>query len=211
VTDLFLPFGSREYLWVLLLLLVARGADFFSTWTATPRLKLEANPIARWLGWRWGIGVNVLLCVGLALWLLPSVMVITTSLLVAARNFQSAWLIRTMGETGYRHWLGVQITHAPRGLMLFCLGAQSLIYGGLGAAIMHWGRHSVVLLGVGLGLVTYAVAVLFYTWLGARRVRRQADPFWNRNTDVFSEQTGIPPTGPAGESDSRLSAPAGRL
>ena len=43
----FIPFGSREYLALLVLLFWARGMDFFSTWVATPNLVLEGNPIAR--------------------------------------------------------------------------------------------------------------------------------------------------------------------
>ena len=55
------PFGSREYLLMLALLVFARGMDFLSTWAASPRLKLEANPLAKFLGWKWGIVLNVVL------------------------------------------------------------------------------------------------------------------------------------------------------
>jgi hypothetical protein len=61
-----LSFGSREYLIFLFLLAFSRAADFFSTWIATPNMVLEANPIARKLGWKWGIPVNAGLCVGFA-------------------------------------------------------------------------------------------------------------------------------------------------
>ena len=81
-----------------LLLFVARGMDFLSTWVATPNLVLEGNPIAKKLGWKWGIPLNLALCVGLAFWPLPAIVISTTSVLVAARNFQSAWLMRSLGE-----------------------------------------------------------------------------------------------------------------
>ena len=49
------------------LLLLARGVDFCSTWVATPNLVLEGNPIAKKLGWRWGILLNFASCaLGLA-------------------------------------------------------------------------------------------------------------------------------------------------
>ncbi len=56
----FIPFGSRLYFFLLAFLLFARAKDFLSTWIATPNLLLEANPIARRLGWiviliSWGI------------------------------------------------------------------------------------------------------------------------------------------------------------
>jgi len=47
------------YFLFLSLLLFARGADFLSTWIATPNLILEGHPIARRLRWKWGIPLNV--------------------------------------------------------------------------------------------------------------------------------------------------------
>src|SRR5438105_13687040 len=102
--DAFLPFASREYWFTLTLVLLCRGMDILSTWVATPNLVLEGNPIAKFLGWRWGIPVNVALSFGLAFWPLPAIVISTTSILVAARNFQSAWLMRSMGEHAYRDW-----------------------------------------------------------------------------------------------------------
>ena len=97
-------FGSREYCLLFLLLVVARGADFLSTWVATPNMVLEGNPIAKKLGWKWGIPVNAALCVVFAFWLLPAIVISTTSVLVAARNFQTAWVMRSYGEHLYREW-----------------------------------------------------------------------------------------------------------
>src|SRR5213078_1182824 len=93
-----IPFGSRWYFLMLALLIFARGMDILSTWIATPNLVLEGNPVAKILGWRWGLPINVGICLILAFWPLPAIVLSTTSLLVAARNFQSAWLMRSMGE-----------------------------------------------------------------------------------------------------------------
>ena len=62
-----LPFGSRAYLRMLGLLLFGRGADFLSTWVATPNLVLEGNPLAKKLGWKLGAFVNLALCLVLRL------------------------------------------------------------------------------------------------------------------------------------------------
>jgi len=99
-----IPFGSRDYLLMLLLLVFARGMDFLSTWIATPNLVLEGNPVAKKLGWKWGLVVNVVMIVALAMWPLSAIVVATASVLVAARNFQSAWLMHSMGEESYRNW-----------------------------------------------------------------------------------------------------------
>ena len=49
--DLFFEFGSAKYLWMAGILVLARGSDFLSTYIATPNLVLEANPLARKMGW----------------------------------------------------------------------------------------------------------------------------------------------------------------
>ena len=54
----FVPFASRSYGLMFLLLFVSRGMDFLSTWVATPNMVLEGNPIAKKLGWKWGIPLN---------------------------------------------------------------------------------------------------------------------------------------------------------
>lgn len=167
--DVSVPFGSRAYLVFLGVLLVARGLDFLSTWVATPHLVLEGNPIAKRLGWKLGGVVNGALCLVLASLPLAALIVATTSLLVAARNFQGAWLMRTMGEHAYRAWMTERLAAGRTGLFLFCLFAQFLILGGLGAALAWWGYPLLVPLGVGLGLVGYALAVLVFTLLSLRR------------------------------------------
>ncbi len=57
----FIPFGSAAYFVLLGILVFARGMDFLSTWIATPNLVLEANPIAKRLGWKLGLLVNSIL------------------------------------------------------------------------------------------------------------------------------------------------------
>src|SRR5687768_14391190 len=108
------PFGSNIYLLLFGALFFARGMDFLSTWVATPNLVLEANPLAKKMGWKIGLIANVIICVLMAAWPLPAVVIITTSVLVAARNFQSAWLMRSMGEQEYRYWMGDRLRGAGR-------------------------------------------------------------------------------------------------
>jgi hypothetical protein len=172
--DEFVPFGSRVYGLLFLLLLVARGMDFLSTWVATPNMVLEGNPIAKTLGWKWGIAVNLALCVGFAFWPLPAIVISTTSVLVAARNFQSAWLMRSLGEHLYREWHVERVRETSATLYLFCLFAQTALFAGIGAALIYltWDREPSVE-AIGLGIIAYAVAVAFYTLLGAVRLRRR--------------------------------------
>src|SRR5215471_3099648 len=134
--DDFLPFGSRYYVLTLGLLLVCRGMDVVSTWVAATNLVLEGNPIAKKLGWRWGLPINFALCFTLAFWPLPAIVISTTSVLVAARNFQSAWLMRTLGEQRYRDWHIERIQETNITLYLVCLFGQTALTAGVGGGVI---------------------------------------------------------------------------
>src|SRR5437588_11940520 len=142
--DTFLPFASREYLSMLAILFLCRGMDMLSTWIATPNLVLEGNPVAKILGWRWGIPLNLIICLGLGFWPLPAIVISTTSALVAARNFQSAWLMRSMGEQLYRDWHVERVQETNVSLYLFCLFAQTTLIAGVGAAVVYFSNRELV-------------------------------------------------------------------
>lgn len=167
-----IPFGSSEYLILLAGLLFARGMDFLSTWVATPNLTLEGNPIARKMGWKVGLIFNAALCAVFALWPLPAVVIATTSLLVAARNFQSAWLMRTMGEDRYRHWISNELAKTPPLIYHGCLLGQSLLTASVGGLLIWSSKMHLMPFAVGVGIITYAAAVLVYSLLSVWRFHR---------------------------------------
>jgi hypothetical protein len=174
--DDFVPFASRTYGLIFLLLVISRGMDILSTRIATPNLLLEGNPVAKKLGWRWGIPLNIAMCFGFSLWPFPAIVISTTSLFVAARNFQSAWLMRSLGEEQYRDWHVARVQEANITLYLFCLFAQTGLTAAVGAGIIYFsdGERTLVpvLPAVGLGIIAYAVAVTVFTLLGVIRLRR---------------------------------------
>ncbi|MCF7668556.1 MAG: hypothetical protein K9N48_02140 [Verrucomicrobia bacterium] len=170
--DGFIPILSREYALYLMILIWARGMDFFSTWVATPNLVLEANPISKRLGWKLGIPVNIVICVVIAAWPLPALIITTASILVAARNFQSAWLMRSMGEEYYRSQRTEQLRCAPFGLFAFCILAQSLLYVVLGAILIISSNMSLIPFAIGAGMIAYALVVLIFSLLSAYRIKR---------------------------------------
>ena len=163
------PFGLTYWL-CLLLLMAARGLDFLSTWVATPSLLLEANPVARAMGWRLGVALNVLLCLVAAAIPYVAVLVSVTSVMVAARNFQGAWVMRTMGEYEYREHLREQFRRSDPRLVLGCVWAQAVLYAGVGAAL-------VVLTGelfsaaVGWGIVGFGPAIGVHSTNAYRKAR----------------------------------------
>src|SRR6185369_2599696 len=132
-------FFSRDYFLLLAVIAFGRGMDFFSTWLATPNLLLEANPIARALRWRGNIVINAILIVVFARWPLVVVILTTTSMLVAARNFQSTWLMRSMGENAYRLWMAEHVRSASTTLYVGCVIAQCVLVAGVGGALLCFG------------------------------------------------------------------------
>jgi hypothetical protein len=170
MAEQFAAFGSPEYFILLGCMVAGRSLDFFSTWVATPNLMLEANPIARKMGWRVGIVINVAMCVAFAFWPLPAIVITTTSILVAARNFQGAWLMRSMGELSYRLWMGERLGEAGRGLFIFCLLAQTVLYCVLGGVLLYFSDWRLVPFGIGMGMITFAAAVFIYTLISVWRI-----------------------------------------
>lgn len=172
-----IPFASHDYFVFVAILLFARGMDFLSTWVATPHLVLEGNPIAKWLGWKWGAVVNVILITTLALWPLSAIVVSTASLLVAARNFQNAWLMRSMGEAAYRDWYLQRMSEARLPLYLLCLAGNTLLTAAVGLAVVIYseteGYVLVIPTGIGMGILAYSFAVIFFTLLSVWRSRRR--------------------------------------
>lgn len=166
------PFASRDYLITLGLLVFARGMDFLSTWFATPNLELEANPLAKRLGWKWGTAFNLLLCVAVAHWTLAGLIVVTTSLLVAARNFKSAWLMRALGEVNFSLLVGDAMNRSGRRSYFICVLGETLLFGIVGGAVVATSEWPSVPLAVGMGMVAYAVAVAFYSLLAVWQMWR---------------------------------------
>jgi hypothetical protein len=170
--DEMVSFGGRDYFLMLALLAFSRGMDFLSTWIATPNLVLEGNPLAKKLGWKWGLALNVVLCVALAAWPLSAIVVATASVLVAARNFQSAWLMHSLGEEIYRQWHVERVRETRVTLYLFCLAGNTLLTAGIGTALIYFSDLRRVPFAIGMGMVAYAIAVAFYTLLAIWRMRR---------------------------------------
>ncbi len=197
--DDMVTFGGRDYCLYLCLLVFARGMDFLSTWIATPNLVLEGNPLAKKLGWRWGLLLNVALVGVLALWPLSAIVVATASVLVAARNFQSAWLMHSLGEEAYREWHIERVRETPVTLYLFCLAGNTLLTAGVGGALIY-SSHLLRLVpfAIGTGMVAYAVAVALYTLLASWRIHRAAKKLKTRPTAYpNANQTGSEDKNPA--------------
>jgi len=158
-----------------LALLLARGGDILSTWLVTPRLELEANGLARRLGWKFAV-ITLPVC------LLPyyhtglGFSAVVVFLLVAAGNLKGVWLVRTIGERRYLR-LVERAARAGRGLdFAVATGGHALMFAAFGALLLlfhesgSWGFYAA------LGVFGYAFAAFFHTCLFYRRVRNAPEP-----------------------------------
>jgi hypothetical protein len=112
--------------------LISRLGDIGTTYLVSPTLRVEANPIARRLGWKYIFATAVIA-------LIPyrsihgGVLVLTASFLIAASNASEAMIARFMGEENYAALNREAIRKMPflLGLSLLCLPALFLMMLGL--------------------------------------------------------------------------------
>jgi hypothetical protein len=142
-----------------IVLLFARLGDLVTTYLATPRLVLEANPLARRLGWRFGVAT-------LAVCIVPyfntsiAVGIVVPSLLVSAGNASRVWFTRALGEEAHLELLRSaarrsKLSHALAGVWTSALFMAAV--GGLVALFYPtpraWGFW------IAAGILTYALAI----------------------------------------------------
>ena len=167
-------YGNIEHV-LCALVLVSRLGDVVSTRLATPKLKLEANPIAKKLGW-WFIAATLGLCVVPYFHRGAAVVILTVSCLVSASNITKLWAIRALGEDEYhRHMMRMARKAKPlyamgglvvASLFIVLLGATQMMLSGNPSEC--WGYW------FGLGILTYGFAMLIYGPLAYRRFFKQA-------------------------------------
>ena len=154
------------------LLLFSRVADLGTTWLVTPSLKLEGNPIARRLGWRFGF-LTLLAC------LLPyyrtdlAYAALIGFLLVAVNNARAIWLVRSLGEERYAALLREAVAHSSLGVTILWLLLPAGLYALIGGLFLllsggasDWAAWGAV------GIFIHVVATSVYGTLFFRRLFR---------------------------------------
>jgi hypothetical protein len=155
------------------LLLLSRVGDVLSTYLATPRLRLEANPIVRRLRWPYAISSLFVSFIAYADTTV-AVMLLVPCLLICASNFGKVWLLRTIGEDAY---LAMLVDTARRGSLpravvgILVSASFTAIAGGLLMLLSsetQWGYP------FGLGIVIFALTQVYFGVLSYRRIFRMA-------------------------------------
>ena len=155
------------------LLLVSRVGDVISTYLATPKLKLEANPIVRRLKWPFAV-ITILVSLIAYVNTAAAVILLVPFLLVSASNFSKVWLMRGMGEDAYMEMLlcnarRTRLRHAIAGVL-----ASAFFIALAGCVLLiliptrSWGFP------FGLGIILYAVIQALYGSLSSARIFKAA-------------------------------------
>lgn len=93
---------SYQYLINILIVSLARSLDILSTRYVTKELKLETNKLAKKLGWKGMIIIQIPLIILGALDLYFAFFIFMWSLFLFANNLEGSWYIRQVGENGYQ-------------------------------------------------------------------------------------------------------------
>jgi hypothetical protein len=156
------------------LILLARIGDIGSTYLATPRLVLEANPLARRLGWPFAL-LTLLVAAVPYFNTAAAVMVLVPSLLVAARNFGHVWLMRGLGE---ERLLALQLEVARRGVFaeaFMCVGAEAGFLATAAIVLMTLsGGPQTWSYVFAMGLLLWAVTIFVHRTIHLKRIFRLA-------------------------------------
>ena len=158
---------------IALLLLLARVGDIWSTYLATPKLRLEANSLAR--RWRWPFAFATLLVAVVPYYSLPAgIILLVGSLLVCSSNLAALWLIRAMGEDAYYDHLVLNAGRAHVGFAVLSLLGSGVCVAAVGVLLLYiypdpngdWGFW------VAFGILSYAFAITFWRSVAFIRYRR---------------------------------------
>jgi hypothetical protein len=160
-------------------LLIAKLGDNISTRLVSPTLKLEANPIARKLGWGFA-WFTLILCLVPYVSTAAAVALITTVLLVAASNFGKVWLARTLGEEETQRLMLSIVRRSRLSSALWPLAASMVFMAGVGGLLLMFypDPHTDWGFWIGTGVILYACLMSFYGTVAFRGLFRlaQAEP-----------------------------------
>jgi hypothetical protein len=156
------------------LILLTRIGDLVSTRLATPTLRLEANPIARRLGWKFGL-LTLLAC--LVPYLDPRLGLSAFVLFafVCYSNFSRLWVMRALGEERYEALLfeAARKSSVSRALLPTWAALGFLVLIGLVAIACSEGPGGWSFW-IAVGLLSAAVALATHSTLAVLRLFRRA-------------------------------------
>ncbi len=144
-----------------LLCIVCRGLDFLSTYMVTPNLKLEANLIAKKLGWKMMAVLNLVLCFFSAYSLETTVIICTASILVSGNNFGKGLISRGIGEEKSKKIFNDALKNLTVGIILIFTLSYGFVYIILGSVILYF-ASSLIVYYIAHGIIIFGIVIIIH-------------------------------------------------
>lgn len=108
-----------QYLINLFIVIIGRALDILSTRYVTKELKLETNKLARKLGWKGMILIQIPLIIIGSLDFYFAFFIFVWSLFLFANNIQGSWYVREIGEDKYQEELKNRVKNSKAWKIIF--------------------------------------------------------------------------------------------
>lgn len=158
------------------LLLIGRLGDILSTRLVSPTLRLEANALARRLGWRFAwatVLIALLPYYSVAL----GIAALAVSLMVSASNLSRGWVYHALGEAATDEFLlSVARQGRLRTALAFLFSGSAFVV--VAGVVLMWlsGSSGTASFWFGVGIVVYGLAIALHGTTFVVRLFRRAAP-----------------------------------
>jgi hypothetical protein len=127
----------------------------------TPNLKLEANLIAKKLGWKIMAVLNVALCVFCAFSMESTIIICIVSLLVTGNNFGRGLITRGIGEEKSRQIMNEAISGLSAGIILIFTLSYGFVYIIIGSVLLYFTR-SYIIFYIAQGILLFGIVIIIH-------------------------------------------------
>ncbi|MFX1405723.1 MAG: hypothetical protein ACFFBW_02110 [Promethearchaeota archaeon] len=111
--------GNWLYILNIILVIFARFLDMFSTYYISKELQLETNKLARRLGWKGMIIMQIPIIILGSLDFYFALFIFCWSLLLFGNNIQGSWYVKKVGEEAYQKELSSQLDSVKSWKIIF--------------------------------------------------------------------------------------------
>jgi len=151
---------------------LGRLLDIGSTYYASRSLALESNLLAKKLGWKGILVLNITLCFVFAIDYYISLMLLVVSALAAGNNLEKAWVPITVGEKEYSEIFKDWVKKAEAKRLFFSNFAGGSLFFSIGLLLIFLSIDFTAIV-IGLAFTVYASAIIFHRSLAFYKIRKQ--------------------------------------
>jgi hypothetical protein len=144
-----------------ILCIISRGLDFLSTYMVTPSLKLEANLIAKKLGWKIMGVLNIVLCFICAYSIESTIIICIVSLLVTGNNFGRGLVTKGLGEEKSRKIMNEAISKLSSGIILVFTLSYGFVYIIIGSVMIYFTK-SYIIFYIAQGVIFFGIVIIIH-------------------------------------------------